>query len=361
MLKQIFSFTLVLFFAGCGGGDSAPATTDYTSPESNGTTYTEPYFYQQWALDKNDNFYTLNAINSDAHIHPDTLYDTYTGYGVKIAVIDDGLDVYHEDLVGAIGATYDLTTGGTDVSQTNSTDSHGTAVTGIVGARVNGKGIGGVASRAEILFLKYKPFMTDSEVIALFDKAATFGADIISNSWGTGNVSPAVKLAIQDLAINGRGGKGTSIVFSAGNSDADMGNDESAIPEVISVGATNKNNVRASYSNYGENLDIVAPGGEYLGITTLDVMGSDGSASVNQNYLLYNDSLAFGGTSASAPIVSGVIALMLEKNPNLTRVEIETILKNSADKIGGVVYDINGHNDYYGHGKVNLTNAMNQI
>lgn len=132
-----------------------------------------------------------------------------------------------------------------------------------------------------------------------------------------------------------------------------MGNDESAIPEVIAVGSTDKNNLRAWYSNYGENLDILAPAGFDIGITTLDPMGEKGIAILNDNYLLANDVNSFIGTSASAPIVSGVIALMLEKNPNMTRIEVENILKNKSDKIGNLDY-IDGFNVYYGYGKINV-------
>jgi subtilisin family serine protease len=369
---------VMLFVIGCGSSDTTTSTSDTsdvsdtsevntTLDDTNISGFIEPYYSQQWALDINSNFYSRNAINTDAHIHPNGLYSTYTGNGIKVAIIDDGLDVSHEDLVGAISATYDLATQSTNVAQTYSTAYHGTAVTGIVGARANNIGVRGVACKSRILFLKYKPSMTDTETIELFDKAAAFGADIISNSWGTGNVSPAVKAKIVDLANNGRGGKGISIVFACGNGDPvfhigeDMGNDESAIPEVISVGATNKYNERTIYSNYGANLDIMAPGGESLGITTLDPMGSNGGASIDEDYLLYNDSNGFVGTSAATPIVSGVVALMLEKNPNLTRAEIENILKSSADKIGTVGYDADGRNDYYGYGKINLSSIFSSF
>ena len=138
-----------------------------------------------------------------------------------------------------------------------------------------------------------------------------------------------------------------------------MGNDESAIPEVISVGATDRENLRAWYSNYGEYLDILAPGGYDLGITTLDNTGAKGIASNAEDYLFYDDyASAFIGTSASAPIVSGMIALLLQSNPSLTRVEIENLLKNSADKIGNVPYE-DSKNIYYGYGKVNLSNLIN--
>jgi subtilisin family serine protease len=323
----------------------------------------EPYYSQQWYLHYNETMYSQNSIDENAHIHPEEFLKTYSGKGIKIAIIDDGLDTNHEDLYGSIINTYTYNYNNfssSDVSHSNSSDNHGTAVTGIIGARINGKGIHGIANRSDIIFLKLQEFVSDSEFIELFNKAEEFGADIINCSWGTTDVSTAVKEKIQDLATNGRNGKGTIIVFASGNHSADMGNDESAIPEVIAVGATDKDNFRAYYSNFGENLDLVAPGGTYLGITTLDPTDADGVATVDSNYLLYNDPSGFVGTSASAPIVSGAIALMLEKDPTLTRTEIETLLRNTSDKIGTLPY-VDGRNNYYGYGKLNLTNIFNSL
>jgi len=338
-----------IFFEGCGGGSDTKTTI---SVELNITL--EPFGYQQWYVYKDDTFYRDNGIDDDAHIHAQSLLNDYSGKGITIAVIDNGLDITHEDLNGVDIRSFDSATKSTDVSYDDVSGAyHGTAVTGIIAAQANKKGIYGIANHANIIFLKNQDYMSDSEMIELFEKANAMGADIISCSWGTYNVSDAVRAEIIKLATTGRGGKGTLIVFANGNDDIDMGNDESNIAEVISVGASNKDNDRAYYSNYGLNLDILAPGGVYLGITTLDLMGSSGVGMIEENYILYNDYNAFRGTSASAPIVSAALALVLEKNPNLTRVEIENALHESADKIGTLPY-IDGRNDYYGYGKINL-------
>jgi subtilisin family serine protease len=323
----------------------------------------EPYYNQQWYINKNETFYSKNNIDDDANINVTDIMENYTGKGVKIAIIDNGLDTTHEDLKDAIIETYDIRTNTSNVSHTKAEDIHGTAVTGIIGARANNKGILGIASQSQIIFLKMSNFMSDSQLIEIFNKADEFKADIINCSWGSVNtVSEAVKETIIKLSKDGRDGNGTIIVFASGNTGKDRGDVESEIPEVISVGATNKNNLRTSYSSLGKNLDIVAPGGEFKGITTLNPIGKSKGKNLihSNNYLLYNDKHPFIGTSAATPIVSGVIALMLEKKPDLTRVEIEKILHDTSDQIGEETYD-NDRNDYYGYGKINLTKIMEKI
>lgn len=362
---------------GGGGGDDEPAPTpteplscndlvlDKTAlpPLPAANSYAgNPLYYQQWAIHYDADFYRRNGIDPDASIHMDGDH-RFTGRGVRVAVIDDGLDVTHEDLLGAVYATYDVATNGTDVSPRSDDENHGTEVTGVIAARNNGVGPVGVAPEAQIYFIRL-PFERKiyvDDIVEAFAKAKAWGADVVNCSWGSGDVDDAVRVAIADLAANGRNGKGTVVVFAAGNSGTDIGNDESSLAEVIAVGATNRENLRSYYSNFGQALDVMAPGGEYIGITTLDQMGLPGYGGEDLNYLLYDDYFAFGGTSASAPIVTGVVAQLLQANPNLTFGDVYGVLTCTADKIGNVTYDASGFNPLYGYGKVNANAALSVV
>ncbi len=352
----------VILLQGCGSdteGSFVSTTERSVAPYSD-----NPLYYQQWYLHRDDAFYATYGIDPDANIHPWPTTQ-YTGRGVKVVVIDDALDTYHEDLKDGIVATYDVESRTSDVLPRSSIENHGTEVTGVVLATSNTLGITGIAPGAQIYFIRI-PFtsaLTESMIIDAFQQAKEWGADVINCSWGSGDVSAAVAAAIQDVAVNGRGGKGTIVVFAAGNGGDDalgdpIGNDESGLPEVIAVGATNIYNQRTPYSNYGPELDLMAPGGEYMGIATLDRTGSVGDDP--GNYLYFNSPGAFGGTSASAPIVAGAAALLLEANGDLTREEVMSLLQSHADKIDTAQcsYDTNGHSDYCGYGKINLYNTL---
>jgi subtilisin family serine protease len=120
---------------------------------------------------------------------------------------------------------------------------------------------------------------------------------------------------------------------------------------VIGVGSTDEGNVRAFYSNYGMGLDILAPGGQKLGITTTH---ADINTKDLDDYLRAEKAdINYKGSSASASIVSASIALLLEKYSELTKFEIEGRLYKTADKVGYLDY-IDGKNDFYGYGKLNV-------
>ncbi|RLD04995.1 MAG: hypothetical protein DRI32_04795 [Chloroflexi bacterium] len=325
-MKIFIIVTILIIFNGC---------SEFKETGSSNLLY-----YQQWSINEDLEFYYEHDIDEDAGINPKNVFQFFNGEGVKVAIIDDGFDVNHPEIREKIIKTISVDEYGNignNVSHINTQDYHGTAVAGIIAADNNNVGIMGVSSGVELILIRMPMMLSDDITIELFKQAVNAGADIINCSWGTGDVSDSVREYIDYISTYARDGKGVVVVFAAGNLSTYMANDESAIESVIGVGATDKNSLRTNYSNYGKELDIVAPGGLELGITTIDPYGSDGvSADEYNRYdeLDYGLPVSFIGTSAAAPIISGVIALALEKNFSLNRVEVQELLKISTTKIG---------------------------
>ena len=307
---------------------------------SNSVGDSNKLFNQQWSINKDSEFYFKNEINEDASINPQNVFQSFNGFGVKVAVIDNGFDIAHPEIKNKIIKKVSIDKNGNiadDVSHLDSADYHGTSVAGILAAENNNIGIMGVSSSVELILIRMPKILSDEITIELFKQAVEADADVINCSWGTDDVSESVKAYIEEISTNARDGKGVIVVFASGNMNVNMGNDESAIESVIGVGATDKTNLRTNYSNYGKDLDIVAPGGSELGITTIDPLGGNGISL--DEYNRYDElknglPISFIGTSASAPIISGVVALALEKDSSLTRVEIQELLKKSTTTIG---------------------------
>ncbi len=121
---------------------------------------------------------------------------------------------------------------------------------------------------------------------------------------------------------------------------------------------------RVHYSQYGSTLDLVAPSSnQHQGITTTDRMGADGyNSTTNSSSDDYTDT--FGGTSAAAPVVSGVAAAMIavdKLNNTLTAAQVRTYLRDGADKIGSYTYDMSGRNDEVGYGRVNMFQSIKLV
>ena len=156
------------------------------------------------------------------------------------------------------------------------------------------------------------------------------GADVINCSWGDrGGIyynqmhSALLESVLLDAATEGRQGKGCIVVFASGNkaeSGLPIDYPGRFTPEMLVVGAMNSNNERASRSAYGRTLDVLAPGDNIY------------SSVLNNQYK--ND----GGTSYAAGYVSGIAALILSINPNLTREEVVNIIETTAQKVGGYEY-----------------------
>ena len=322
MFKK-FILSLILLFIGCGsyqegGYELNPFNIEKINP------YTDEYFNYAWHLQKvNAQMANEYNIAPNAHINIYKAWnDGILGSYIKVAIIDNNFATSNPDIAPNIIYTYNIETNSTNVYFNQ--EIHGTACASILAAAKNGIGTIGVAPQTKLILISgnvYKPYNDDSSKIKAFYKAKELGARVISCSWGTLHVSESVSEVIKEMYESN-----ISVVFAAGNGDIynntginldriDI-NDESELPTVIGVGALNQQNKKASYSNYGKNIDIYAPAGDYeLGII---------AATPSERYQYLR------GTSAATPIVAGVIALILNANYSLTTPQIMQIIKESA-------------------------------
>ena len=314
----------------------------------------DPLIGEQWHLDNTGQGGGTPGADVDAV----AAWDVTTGSsGIIIAVYDDGIDVDHEDLAANIapGARNYGAGDPTDPRPRTTDENHGTAVAGVAAAvGNNAKGVAGIAYGCSILPLRWDTDTTvqdDADAIAY----AAENADVMSNSWGYFFPPEVVITALEAAASSGRNGKGLPIFFASGNDSMSIDdiNDIAALSSVIAVGATTNFDNRASYSNYGPSLDVVAPSsGGTLAISTTDRMGASGY-NPSGNYTHADDYTGFGGTSSACPLAAGVAALVLSVDPDLTRDELKEILEDTADDLGDPGFDI-----YYGYGRVNARKAV---
>lgn len=272
---------------------------------------------------------------------------------VMIAIVDSGTDMTHPDLESHLVSPRDTLDRDSDPTP-NNTDAHGTATAGLAAAVIdNSIGVAGVCGRCSIIPVRimseqgYGRYSADSDA---FYWAADHGAQIISNSWGPA-VSTTVPYnldqAIRHVADTSRDGKGILVLFAAGNdSRQNAAYELPSHPLVLGIGATSYWDRRENYSNYGNELDLSAPAGS----VTTDIQGNSGYG--RGDYMSM-----FGGTSAATPVAAGVAGLVFSVNPELTRGQVQSILTQTADKIGDVTYTNDIH-PYYGHGRINALRAV---
>lgn len=322
---------------------------------------TDPFFSSQWAI--NNQGYLGGTIDADMDVSE--AWNSATGTGIKVAIIDTGVDLNHPDLQNNLLPGYDATGEGTNGNQTG--NAHGTACAGIVASVANNNiGTVGVAYNAKIIPVKIFPTnggITDTMIANGINWAWQNGADILSNSYGGGAYSSTIANAITNAVYYGRNGKGSLVLFSSGNDNGSV-SFPASVTNAIAVGASsmcderkNPSSCDGEYwwgSNYGTGLDIVAPG---VKIFTTDISGSTGYNSGD-----YTDS--FNGTSSACPNAAGVAALILSVNPNLTQQDARIILESNVDKVTGYSYTStsdqpNGTwNNQVGYGRINAKKAV---
>lgn len=331
----------------------------------------DPHYKKQWALD---------MINAPA------AFEAATGKGIKVAVIDTGIEFEHEDFEGAIfiNSEEDINGNGTfepwpsdsiyegisgdingiDDDNNGYTDDicgydfvdqrlqnygdfsdrdfypgdehgHGTAVAGIIAARAeNRKGIVGAAFDSKIIPIRAFDFTGAGEsddIAASIIYAASVGADVINMSFGELDDSRLVKNAVE-FAYS----RGCILVASAGNNNYNYKHYPSDYPEVISVANCNSEGERGGTSNYGSRVDLAAPG------TRIRTCATGNS---------YDD---FSGTSAAAPFVSSAAALLSEKYPDITPAEAKGIITGTCFDAGP-----SGFDDTFAAGILDMQKMLN--
>ena len=271
------------------------------------------------------------SVSSEWHlskIGASSAWDSATGVGVKIAIIDTGVDATHPDLAAAIVAGWNFHDNNSD---TRDLCDHGTNVAGAAAAiGNNGVGVAGVAFRAKIIPIKVVD-STCSTTTSMLAQGLTYAAD---NGARVANMSFMVagSATVQSGAqyLRNKGG----VAVSSGGNAGQYWNIANT-PYITEVAATDSTDTRASWSSYGPYIDVAAPG---VGILTTKAGGGYESVS---------------GTSLSAPVTAGVYALMMSANPKLAPSTLDQALYSTAVGLGAAGYD-----QYYGWGRINAAKAV---
>ncbi len=318
----------------------------------------DPRYADQWQWNNTG----ANGGTAGADVDAQPAWDRTRGAGVRVAVIDNGFDADHEDLAaGVVGIRSGFfTAAGFRTGVTGMPDSnHGTFCAGMVGARHNnGRGGCGAAPDSSLVLIacmndQVGTQTTLARAVAYAANPTTEvpgadpadGADILVSSLGPNgavwNLTATLDLALATAATGGRQGRGMAIFWAASNgNNVDVLLDEVVShDDVIAVVRSNRMD-REDNAARGATVDLIAPG--------VDVFST-------------NSGNAYGtstGTSFAAPCAAGCAALALSVNMQMTRDQLRQVMLDTADKIGGVAYDANGHNDDYGFGRVNAARAV---
>jgi len=346
---------------------SNPSPVAFITPTPDPSTPNDPFYQSQGSWGQGyDDLWGIKKINSDSAWSVTTGSDN-----VVVAVIDTGIDMNHEDLKENMWVNVDeipdngidddnngyiddyqgwdfgfTTKSDDDDNDPMDDNSHGTHVAGTIAA-VGNNNIGVVGVNWKTKLMPIKVFNSSGsgnsfDIAKAHIYAADNGAHISSNSYGGPFIS-----AIQEDALKYAHEKGMTIVVAAGNSNKDALNYQPALSDyVITVGATDSYDSRASFSNRGEKIDVVAPGVDILSTKSSQATICS-STTINSNYC------RLSGTSMSTPHVSGLAALILANNSSLTNEEIRQLLRIGAKDIGD-----EGKDKYFGYGRIDATNSL---
>ncbi len=281
-------------------------------------TPNDPDWSSQWGMTK---------------IEAPAAWDITTGSdSVTIAIVDTGVDLLHPDLNGKLVSGWDFVNGDNDPQDDHG---HGTHLAGIAAAETNNDtGVAGLSWGAKIMPVKVMNSSGEGEsedIASGIIYAANNGADIINLSLRMSAPSSVLEEAAEYAHNLGR-----VIVASTGNNNSAVSY-PARYPEVIAVAATDSNDQRASFSNYGPEVDVAAPG-----------------VNIRSTYWWGGSTYEWvSGTSQASPHVAGLAALIWSVNPDLSNTQVESIIKQTADDLGAT-----GRDNYYGFGRINARRAL---
>ena len=337
---------------------AAPTTRRRVRPHfSLAPSPNDPYFLRQYSLSTDDPDSSFLPVAADLNLREAWCYAH--GEGVIVGVGDDGIEGTHPDLAANFaGPNYNFLTDTPGGDPADRTLFHGTAVAGLIAAvGDNHLGLSGVAPKAKlaswVIFDQTDTNEPDDAGFAAMFGTANQAVGVQNHSWGNADtsfvqVSLLENLAVEKAVTEGRAGRGVVIVRSAGNTrqsfvgapvgDANLdgyAND----PRQIAVAAVRTDGRVTSYSTPGSCVLVAAPGGDYRGgypgLITTDRTGFDGLNAVRDpldptsfDYLV--GSRLFVGTSAAAPLVSGLAALIVSARPELHWFEVQQIIALAA-------------------------------
>jgi thermitase len=322
---------------------------EYAEPDGLVTPATDdPFFGRQYALQNtgqeffnNNPDYPIKVTKGaiDADVDAVEAWNITTGSGIKVAVLDSGVDLDHPDINPKVVARANFSGAATNEDKYG----HGTHVAGIVAASHNAMGVAGVCPGCTILAGKV---LNDSGV-----GSSSGLADGIN--WAVSNGAKVINMSIGvrasrtlESAVNNAWNKGVVLVAAAGNG----GNQTKIYPagyaNVIAVGATDNNDAKASFSTYGSSwVDIAAPG---VAVYSTFPDQTFALAGPNHRALTYDIG---NGTSMSSPIVAATAALVWSTNPGATQASVRTKVESTGEKI-------TGQDAYWAHGRVNACKAV---
>lgn len=377
--------------SGCGGGGGSNGNGDppsglpadaglanancslsYSGSTPVQSTGVDPLLSSQWHL-ANDGRLTGTAGEDLRAVQA---WNSTRGTGIRVAVIDDAVEITHQDLAPNVveGQSYDYRTtsrGSRNPMPCDSSDSHGTAVAGVVAARDdNATGGAGVSPRASLVGYNALATGTTADIVDALNRALDRN-DVYNNSWGSPDdgmlhaTTESYVAAINNGITRGRGGKGAIYVFPSGNGGCyTPDNGTSCVREnsnydgyvnqlgVIAACATDSSGKQPRYGERGANFLVCGPSS-----------GETASSKIRTTALNNGYRADFTGTSASTPMVTGVATLVLAANPQLSWRDVRLLLAHTArknDPSDGEWSDANGlhFNPKYGFGVADAAAAV---